>query len=154
MEVLDFLHVIDGSQNGNINQIDELAAGVAGETGGDAAVLIGKGNGFQHVLGIAAAGYPDDQITGCKKVLQLLDKDVLIGQIVRVGQHCGYAVIEADHLKLKVPAKGTAFIHVANPVGRCRGASAIAHDENSPTVMTAVQHGIDQSVELVMRKSI
>ena len=70
-------------------------------------------NRFQNIFGIAAAGNPDDIIAGLEEIFKLLNKDIVIADIIGVGHHSRNVIIQADKLKTFVKTITAAFIEIA-----------------------------------------
>jgi hypothetical protein len=77
VRVLGKLHVIDVGPDQVLHELFELPAAIAAKTQGHALMLVGIVHRADDVLGIAAAGNGDHEVTGVQDVLQLLDEHVL-----------------------------------------------------------------------------
>ncbi len=130
--IFGLLHVMNGRRNIVDGQPGELASVVTRQAEGHGSLLIGIGNGLQDIRGIAAPGKADHEVLGAQEILDLFDKNIFIGEVIRIGHHRGHVVIQADDLDLLFQVDANALVDVAGEVRGRRRAAAIPQGEYRP----------------------
>ena len=75
--------------NTDIGHLRQLTAAKPSPTDSLAPGDVGVADRAKHILRIAARTDPNHEITGINQPLELLDKHILVADIVRPRSHCG-----------------------------------------------------------------
>src|SRR4051812_29357341 len=84
MHVLRQLHIVDIRPDSVLGELLQLASAIAAQAECDASIFIGVSHRSNDVLRVAAAGNRNYEIARIKKVLELLDEDVLEGDVITI----------------------------------------------------------------------
>src|SRR5581483_10904270 len=99
MEIFDDLHVVTGDDNACVTKAPHLPARKSSQPDSRRANILGCPQSVQHVGRIATSTDSKRNISGSRKVCQLLRKNVFVLRVVRPGSHQRHVVGQRQDTK-------------------------------------------------------
>lgn len=154
MYIFDNLHIFNIRMDAPLAHLLQFATGVADKGKGFSAIVIRPFNGLNDIDRVAAAGYADHQVAGLHEIFERFDKHIIIANVIGIRHEGGHIVIEADELEAGFAVRHKALVEIADHVGSCRRATAIAHDKNLFACVPRVKKRLDEVRDLTVVKRI
>ncbi len=93
MSVLGYLHVAHGDQDRGSHRSREFSAIETAQAHRVSAAGVRVVDGLEDIARVAAAGESHHNVVGLEEILQLLDENILVGDIVGIGCDRGEVIV-------------------------------------------------------------
>jgi hypothetical protein len=117
MDVFGLLHVVHRGQYGGSHPASQFSTIEAAQADRVSAKAIRVIDGLEDVGQISASGDSNHDIASTEEISQLLDEDILVGDIVGISRQGREVIIQTNGSKTLLPAMGHSFVEIASEVG-------------------------------------
>ncbi len=117
VDVFGLLHVVHGGEDRSSHHAGQFSAIEAAQADRVSANAIRVGDGLEDVGRVAASRDAHHEVTRTEEVFQLLDEDILVGDIVGISRQCGEVIVQRNRSKTFLAAVGHPFVEIAGQVG-------------------------------------